>query len=1081
MRHLYAASAIALALSATATAVVAQETTSSIRGSVTGAEGAPAIGASVSAVHEPSGTTANATVNGAGAFNLTGLRPGGPYTVTVTAPGFAPMTSSNIFLGVGQPYNIPFALADSRVDELVVTASRAEKSGALVTVFDRDSIASVASVSRDIRDIARRDPFASFNPSTRGISIAGQNGRTNRFSVDGVRFSDNFGLNQGGLPSARGPIPLDAIEQLSVKIAPYDISEGDFQGGSINVVLRSGGNSFTGAAGYTYSDDSLVGTKSKGSTFSQEMTSKTRNAFISGPIIKDKLFFAFAYEKLNETVPSVFGPPGSGNAIPNLTQTQIDQVTSIANSVYGYDTLGVLNSRPETDKKWTLKLDWNINDNHRLSYSTIQNKGETVALSGGSSSITSPGLGLGSYATHEPERVKTHAMQLNSNWNNAFSTELRVNYRDSMKAPISFGSPGFSDITVCLDPTSVGSLNQCTQTGTPRLVFGTEAFSHADIVGQKQYGAEFVARYNFGDHAFKLHAAYSKVKITNTFVANSLGTYYFDSLADFQARRAGQLLYQYSITGSLADASASFDYDQLTFGAQDSWDITPDVNVTAGVRFDGYKMKDEAPLKSSFVNRYGFANNDNIDGNLVVQPRVGLTWRASDRLTFRGGVGLFNGGSPDVFVGNSFSAAGVFTNTITVGRAVGGTGCTVPATVANAAAICAAALNNVQGNRIDPSVLAYLRTNTAALGASPTSFMMPNFKLPAQWKTSLSVDYVADLGTMLGDGWRFGGDLFYGKTDSAAYYTDLRLTQVGTAPDGRPIYADTYTNTANSDLAMNDTDKGRSIIAVARASKTFDFGLDAGLSYTFSDVKSLSDMGTYASGGSTASGTYGAQPMIDPNQPAYGTSSYEVRDNWKFNIDYSHAFFGDYKTSFNLFGELRSGSPYSLTMNTISSNSRSTLFGATGATNRYLLYVPDVSSQTADAKVSYASTAVYEAVRAFVQANDLSQGVIGKNTEKSPDYFKVDLHVEQEIPAPFLGSARFKLFGDVENLLNMIDSDWGSYRTYNPLTSVVNVACAQQVGTSCNQYSYTAFTKPTLQPNAQLGVWRVRLGARFEF
>lgn len=349
MRHLYAASAIALALSATATAVVAQETTSSIRGSVTGAEGAPAIGASVSAVHEPSGTTANATVNGAGAFNLTGLRPGGPYTVTVTAPGFAPMTSSNIFLGVGQPYNIPFALADSRVDELVVTASRAEKSGALVTVFDRDSIASVASVSRDIRDIARRDPFASFNPSTRGISIAGQNGRTNRFSVDGVRFSDNFGLNQGGLPSARGPIPLDAIEQLSVKIAPYDISEGDFQGGSINVVLRSGGNSFTGAAGYTYSDDSLVGTKSKGSTFSQEMTSKTRNAFISGPIIKDKLFFAFAYEKLNETVPSVFGPPGSGNAVPNLTQTQIDQVTSIASSVYGYDTLGVLNSRPETD------------------------------------------------------------------------------------------------------------------------------------------------------------------------------------------------------------------------------------------------------------------------------------------------------------------------------------------------------------------------------------------------------------------------------------------------------------------------------------------------------------------------------------------------------------------------------------------------------------------------------------------------------------------------------------------------------------------------------------------------------------
>ncbi len=1080
MRHLYAASAIALALSATATAVVAQETTSSIRGSVSAA-GAFAVGASISAVHEPSGTTASATTNSAGAFNLTGLRPGGPYTVTVTAPGFAPVTSQNLFLTVGQPYNLPIAIGDSQVDELVVTATRAERSGPMVSVFDRDSIASVASVSRDIRDIARRDPFASFNPSTRGVSIAGQNGRTNRFSVDGVRFSDNFGLNQGGLPSARGPIPLDAVEQLSVKIAPYDISEGDFQGGSINVVLRSGGNKFTGAAGYTYSDDSLMGTKSKGSSFSQEMTSKTYNGFISGPIIKDKLFFAFAYEKLNETVPAVFGAPGTGNAVPNLTQSQIDQVSSIAKSVYGYDTLGVATSRPEMDKKWTLKLDWNINDNHRLSYSTIQNKGETVALSGGSSSITSPGLGLASYATHEPERVETHALQLNSTWSNAFSTELRVNYRDSMKAPISFGSPGYSDITVCLDPTSVGSLNQCTQTGTPRLVFGTEAFSHADIVGQKQYGAEFVARYNLGDHAFKLHAAYSKLKITNTFVANSLGTYYFDSVADFQARQAGQLLYQYSITGSLADVSASFNYDQITFGLQDSYDISPALNVTAGVRFDGYKMDDQAPLKQSFVNRYGFANNANIDGNLVVQPRVGLTWRPTDRLTVRSGLGLFNGGSPDVFVGNSFSAAGVFTNTITVGRAVGGTGCTIPATVANAAAICNAALNNVQGNKIDPLVLSYLQTNTAALAASPTSFMSPTFKLPAQWKANLSLDYMADFGERLGDGWRFGADLFYGQTDSAAYYIDQRLTQVGTAPDGRPIYADTYTNTANSDLAMKYTDRGKSLIAVARASKSFDFGLDTGISYTYSDVKSLSDMGSYASGGSTASGTYGGQPMFDPNNPAYGRSSYEVRDNWKFNIDYSHAFFGDYKTSFNLFGELRSGSPYSLTMNTTASNSRSTLFGTTGGTNRYLLYVPDVSSMTADSKVTYASTAVYEAFRAFVQGNDLAQGVIGKNTEKSPDYFKVDLHIEQELPVPLLPSARFKLFGDVENVLNLINSDWGSYRTYNPLTSVVNVACAQQVGSNCNQYSYTAFTAPTLQANAQLGVWRMRLGARFEF
>lgn len=1069
---------MALALASLGSAAVAQETTASIRGSVISG-GKPVEGATVVVVHKPSGTASRTVTGATGSFVSSGLRPGGPYTVTVTASGRNAVTRSDLNLTVGQPYTLPIVLAEvGEVEEVVVTGVR--DAGGLAATFDRDEVQAVASVARDIRDIARRDPFASFNPSTRGVSIAGANNRTNRFSVDGVRFSDNFGLQNGGLPTKRGPVPLDAIEQLSVKVAPYDVTEGDFQGGSINVVLRSGGNDFTGAGFYTYNSDGLTGDKSKGATVNLKLKSKNYGGFISGPIIEDKFFVAASYERLDETVPATFGLAGAPSVVPRLTQATLDQVSGIASSVYSYDTLGLLSSRPETDEKWTLKLDYNISDSQRLSYTFIHNEGETIALGGGSISPTSPTLGYTSYATHEPEKVNSHVLQLNSDWTSTFSTELRANYRKSTVIPVSFGSPGFAQFQVCTDPTSVGSLLTCTQgtggtVGTPRLFFGTEQFSQADIVGQEQYGLELVGRLNIGDHALKAQAVYSHLNITNLFVQSSLGLYTFNSVADFQNRRASILSLQNSITGSLDDLLASFSYDQITFGVQDSWDISPELNLTYGLRADLLKMSDNSPLNQNFVNRYGMPNNYNLDGIVVWEPRVSATWRPMEDLTIRGGVGLFSGGSPDVFIGNSFSVAGVFGNTITLQRdPTTATGCTansIPASIptAQAAAICAAALNNVTGTSFDPAVLAFLKSNTASLTAAPVNALTKDFKPPSTWKTSLSADYRLDLG-QFGDNWRLGADVYYGKVKDGLLYRDLRVTQVRTAPDGRPIYADTFTNSNNNDLLLSNTHKGYSLITVARINKAFDFGLDVGLSYTHSDVKSLGDQN-----GTTASGTYGAQPMSDPNYPAYGTSEYEVKDNWKLSLDYEHAFFGDLKTRANLFGEYRSGAPYSVTMNVQTARN---VFGASGSTNRFLLYVPDVSSQTADSLVIYNSSATFEALKAFVQSRGLKKGIVGKNSENAPDYFKVDLHLEQELPAPFLPDARIKAFADIENLLNLVDSDWGAYRTVPTLSPVVNVACAT---TACTQYRYSSFTAPVVTNQTRLSLWSIRIGARFEF
>ncbi|RYG11420.1 MAG: hypothetical protein EON96_15275, partial [Caulobacteraceae bacterium] len=390
-----------LALAATTSMAVAQETTSSVRGSVT-AEGTPVSGATVTVTHLPSGTVSTMVTGESGAFSLSGLRPGGPYRVSVKADGYPEASYDDISLTVGQPYNLPVTVSQAAaLDELAVVAVRPTQ--ALTTSFNRDKIDGVASINRDIRDIARQDPFASFNPSTRGVSIAGTRNTTNKFSVDGVRFSDNFGLQGGGLPTNRGPVPLDAVEQLSVKVAPYDVTEGDFQGGSIAVVLRSGDNKLSGSAFYTYTDDSLQGDNSRGTVVNQTLTSKNWGAFLSGPIIKDKLFFAGSYEKLDQVTPALFGLAGAPSVVPGLTQASLDAISATASSVYGYDTLGLAQTLPETDEKYTIKIDYNLTDKHRLSYTYIHNSGETEALGGGSTSPTSPGIGFQSYATREPQ------------------------------------------------------------------------------------------------------------------------------------------------------------------------------------------------------------------------------------------------------------------------------------------------------------------------------------------------------------------------------------------------------------------------------------------------------------------------------------------------------------------------------------------------------------------------------------------------------------------------------------------------------------------------------------------------------
>lgn len=1118
------------ALMVASTAVYAQETTGTIRGDVVDSSGNAVANATVTIVHTPSGSRSVSTTGNDGSFNATGLRVGGPYEVSVTAPGLETATETIASVAIGAPQRLDVTLF-SAAETITVTGTRSstiQLSGGPQTVLGQEDIEGVASVSRDIRDIARRDPFVTIDQSnSRTIEIAGQNGRLNRFSVDGVQFSDDFGLNNGGLPTSRGPVPFDAVEQLSVSIAPFDISEGDFQGGAVNVVLRSGDNDFTGSAFFAYTDDSLTGDKVRGTPVNLKFDSKQYGAFLAGPIVKDKLFFALAYEKLEETDPVDDGPTGLGfaNSIPRVTQGLLDQVSGIANSVYQYDPLGVLQNAVENDEKYTAKIDWNITDEHRASFTYIHNEGSQQFTQNTVTQDTNPVFGFRSNGYELIEEVNSGVVQFNSDWSDVFSTEFRVAYRDTNRDQTPFGGREFAQFEVCTDATSINSgtntLTGCSlatqASGTtpailagPRLFFGPDVSRQANDLNTENLSFDFNATLEAGAHTFKGVIEYTDIDVFNLFLQRATGDYYFDSIADLQARRANRVRLGGAVpSGVVDDAAANFSTQNWTFGLQDQIDITDNFDVLLGLRYDLFGSNSSVPLNQNFLSRYGFANTQTFKGMGVLQPRFNFNYEPMDRLRISGGVGLFAGGTPDVFLSNSFSNTGQLTNAIDISRNTSAAGCNVTiagATPAQLASFCAAALNNVNGRTVDPQVLNFLQTNVASLAAAPVNAVDPDFDLPSQWRATLSAAYEANLGGFLGDGWLLGADFVYGEAHRALTYVDLRSVPLATTlPDGRRRYnAFGGTATTNQDLLLTNDNRGRSILAVARVSKEWDNGLSADLSYTFQDIKDVNAITS-----ATAGSLYGNTAFSDPNNAEYGTSIYEIKNSVKLGLDYKHAFFGDNETRFSLFGEYRSGRPFSYTFREPASG-RSPVFGTNGASNRYLLYVPNAN----DALVSFDSAATAAAFNAFVDGSKLADyrgRITPKNIGRSPSIWKVDLHVDQELPVPMWSGAKFKVFADIENVLNMIDSDWGAQRQVNfpYFANLVNVQClvtpvatgtpVGNVGSAapaggvaavatlptqaCAQYRYSSFSEPTIQLQNQnrQSLYAIRVGVRFEF
>ena len=1118
IKRLAAGAALGVMAVAMAGAVYAQETTASLHGQVTN-NGAAVANASVTVVHKPSGTRSTTVTGASGAFDARGLRVGGPYTVTVTAPGGGSKIFNDLFLSLGKTTDLGVELGDSaEVESIVVSAaSRANNDQGPKTVLNRDDLNSVVAVTRDPRDFARRDILVAQDLSggragtnAGGISIAGSNPRLNRLTVDGVSAQDNFGLAQGGMSTARGPVTLDAVEQFAVAAVPTDVENGDFVGGALNLVLRSGGNSFHGVLFDNYLNEGMVGRHYSDTRVPQTISQKNYGGFLSGPIIKDKLFFAVSYENYKTLDTTQFGAPGSGAVnifTNNLTQATIDSIVNTYNTGYAskYSLGGIPLTAPVTDKKYSAKIDWNISDKHRASLTYRYAESSSLQRTDLAAGVAA----LYSHWYKQENSDEATTLEIHSNWTDKLATTLKATYRDYRNGQNPPGGQNFSDVRVCTAPSSDATLTSCAA-GFSQVYFGPDQFRHANALDEQETRYQAVAEYSWRENRFKIGAQARKADVFDVFVPNSRGQYYFDSLADYQAGKASQLIYANSVTGKANDAAFNSTYWTYSGFAQDTLDVTDNLQITAGVRFDWYDQPDRPILNPNFTARNGFSNQKTIDGLYVFMPRLSVDWKASDSLRFTGGFGLFAGGSPDVLTGISFYNTGYATSQVTIQRTASGTFTETGGTPGFTQAIGAAALNNLNTDSnfglAVPQVVQQLQqgTLTGSVTIPPLSeaiALSPSFEMPGQWKLYLSGE------------WRGSGKWTEGVTATANFiatqskneltYYDSRAQPLiidgkqQFLPDGRIRYDALAATTlgkgstnlgSNRDVIVTNTDKGESWTASFQVGKRFDWGGDVSLGYA---RQHMNDVNAGLFFGTTAGSLYGGVAAgMDPNRDYLGRSVYEIKNRFKAEFSYRKKFFGDNETRVTLFAERQDGRPFGFYMQDRQSG-RSPVFGVNRTAQ--MLYVPDMSGNGGATGLDYglvtfATPNDAALFKKYVTQFNLPTGLIEKNSNTNAPVNRLDAQFSQELPT-LINGHKLKVQVDVRNLLNLINRDWGLVSEYGDINTLARVDCLKEGNalattsdSACLRYRYSSVpTSVTKTRNTGLSLWYMQVSLRYEF
>ncbi|HBH45426.1 MAG TPA: cell envelope biogenesis protein OmpA, partial [Hyphomonas atlantica] len=900
-----AVSAIALSMAGVA---MAQVTTSSIRGQVTNDDGQAVAGAMVTVTDPTTGLTRTATTNQVGQYTIRSLPISNDYVVSVTSTDLQGQYLEDVGLNLGDATQVDFVLsadAEARQDTIVVTASAADLAPTATgpsASFGLETLQKAPAINRNITDVLRLDPRIYVDESRgdiNAVQCGGKNSRFNSLTVDGVRMNDNFGLNSNGYPTERIPFSYDAVEQVAVELAPFDVQYGGFSACNINAVTKSGTNEIHGYLFGDYTNDGLRADTLEGDDITTGEYDEYRYGFgVGGPIIKDKLFFFAAYEKLEGVNLFDRGPIGSGavNEV-DITQAEVDEIRNIAMELYGYDPGTIPTSADNSDEKILVKLDWNISNDHRASFTYNWNDGFNIAQSDGDSDE----LEFSNHLYERGAELTAYAGSLYSDWTDNFSTEIRVAYSELDNRQVSVGGTDFGEITIETDDVDV--------------YLGGDDSRQANKLYYETLSLALKGYYSAGNHNFSFGYEREALDVFNMFVqhveteidfdANSGATLpgVFDpAIENFRLGLADNVNYNNSPTGDPNNAAADWGYEINTLYGQDEIDLGNGVIVIAGLRYDWYTTDDAPETNPDFLADYGFTNGQTLDGEGLLQPRLGFEWDFSDNLDLRGGVGLYSGGNPNVWLSNTYSG----NNVLQFGADGGAFGLEdgVTSLFDIDYGLCEDGVPTGPGYCVPQSMI-----DAVAAGEGSNfeiNYLDPNFEIPSEWKFALGGTYYADA-PALGGEYVLSGDILYTVSQDSAVWIRGDLEQTGTTTvDGR-VYP-TYSSVREPAFVLtNSKSDAKSLLVSGSVSKSYDFGLDWSLGYAYTDAEDVHPMTS-----SVAFSNYVNRAFGDPQDVSASTSDYNTKHRFTALANYERAFFGDNLTTFSAFGQAVSGRPYSV-------------------------------------------------------------------------------------------------------------------------------------------------------------------------
>lgn len=1011
----------------------AQVTTASMSGTVM-FQDEPVIGATVLAVHEPSGTNYGTITNVDGRFSLQGMRTGGPYKVTISYVGYQSAVYSGITLQLGENYNLNVKLKESSetLDEIVITAAKTkfntEKTGA-TTNISSSQITSLPTINRSISDIARLSPYAS------DMSFAGGDGRSTNFTVDGANFNNNFGLSDN-LPGGGNPISMDAIEEVQVVIAPFDVRQTNFIGGGINAITKSGTNTFKGSA-YTYfQNQNMRGNSIDGEDLgARAKESKTiYGATFGGPIIKNKLFF-FANVEVEKQPQQVIKwrartegeQPDENNYISRTTLSDMQKVSDFLRDKYGYDT-GSATNFPADEKNLKLlgRIDWNITNGHKLSVrynytkNTAWNAPSANSMDGGSGSrlyntsrVGYQSMSFANSMYSQDNKVSSVSADLNSRFSDKISNQLLFTYTDIEDMRGTNSSP-FPFIDILAGKDAEGN-----QIMEPYMSAGYELFTYNNGVKNKITSVIDNFTYFAGDHKITAGISFEHQLASNAYMRNGTGYYRYSSLDDFLNGAAPETFaWTYGYNG-VSDPKAQVTFNQIGFYAQDEWNIRPNVKLTYGIRFDDLIFDNSDLQRNDAIYDLDFGGKHIDTGKwpksrMQISPRVGFVWDVfkDNSLKVRGGTGIFTGRLPLVFFTNMPTNSNMVQNAVVFGTKY-----------ENGIAVSHdSRLDQLAGGMItnvDDAIKKFGLPTTIEnpVAGSKISGVKDNFKMPQIWKTSLAVDYQLPTSFPLS----VTGEFIYNKNINAVTLENINIKDPSNwehfnGADNRLIYPSDYTYVSGKNaVVLTNTSKGHGYTANVTVNAQPVEDLNMMLAYTHTESKEISGLP-----GSDPVSTWQGMLTIDgPNFATVQRSRYVVPDKVIAAVNYNLPFRHKgllRKTSLNLFYSGYSASGYSFAYTNDMNGD---------GINNDMMYIPKD-----DSEIKFKNEADRTAFWNFVDQDSYLKNHKGEYAEayaaRAPWVHRFDLRITEDFSFKAGKTEHhFQLSLDFMNIGNMINSKWG--------------------------------------------------------